>query len=177
MTLHRLHYLRWSGVAFAALLVPSLGHPALLGPEQRITAMDADNSDGFGHTVDIDGDIAVTGVPGDDAEATNAGAAYVFRRIGDTWVQEQKLTAADDANPFDGFGSDVAVDRNLIVVGSPDDDEAGNNAGAAYVFERNGSSWVRNAKLLPNDPSNSNDEFGTAVDISTDVRMRILPMR
>ncbi|MGA9827002.1 MAG: FG-GAP repeat protein [Rhodanobacteraceae bacterium] len=165
----RLLHLCWSGAALAVLLVPALGHAALLGPEQRITASDADNSDGFGHAVDIDGDVAVIGAPGDDQEATNAGAAYVFRRSGDTWVQEQKLTAETDANQFDGFGSNVAVDRELIVVGSPDDDEAGNDAGAAYVFEWNGSTWVRNAKLLPNDPSNSGDEFGTAVDISTDV--------
>ena len=140
---------------------------AMFGPEQEITAADADDSDRFGHSVDIDGDLAVVGAPDDDEEDTNAGAAYVFRRTNGVWVQEQKLTAGEDASSFDQFGWDVAVERDLIAVGAPNDDEAGpgSDSGAVYLFEWDGAVWVEIEKLLPNDPANSAYTFGISVDI------------
>lgn len=146
-------------------LAKTAGAGCVAGEPQRIEAMDADDSDWFGRAVDVSGDVAVVGAPGDDEEATNAGAAYVFRRVGGTWSQQQKLTAGNDAEQFDGFGTDVAVERDLIVVGAPGDDDADNDAGAAYIFEWNGSSWEGIEKLLPTDMSNAGYEFGSAVDI------------
>ena len=138
---------------------------SILEGEQRIAASDADAYDWFGRSVDVSGDFAVVGAPGDDEEATNAGAAYVFRRQGTNWVEIQKLTAEVDAEQFDEFGFDVAIERDLIVVGAPGDDDAGNDAGSAYVFEWDGSIWTRIEKFVPDDPSNAAYEYGTAVDI------------
>jgi hypothetical protein len=122
--------------------------------------------------VDVAGNVAVIGAPGDDEEATNAGAAYVFVRQGGGWSQVQKLTAEDDAVQHDAFGWDVAVERDLIVVGTPGDDDAaggGSDSGAVYVFEHDGISWERIIKLLPNDMSNAAYAYGTSVDIAIDV--------
>ncbi len=155
-------------VTAAVLGLGLCGFPAgatILISEQRIVAPDNDPSDWFGRAVDVYGDVAVVGAPGDDEEAIGAGAAYVFERQGSTWTEVQKLTAGTDAEQFDGFGSDVAVERDLIAVGTPGDNEAGNDAGAVYIFEWNGSSWERLTKLLPDDPSNAGHAFGTAVDI------------
>lgn len=138
---------------------------SLPGSEQRIVASDADTFDWFGRAVDVSGDFAVVGAPGDDEEATNAGAAYVFRRQGAIWVETQKLTAEVDAEQFDEFGFDVAIERDLIAVGAPGDDDAGNDAGAVYVFEWDGSSWSQIEKFVPDDLSNAAYEYGTAVDI------------
>jgi hypothetical protein len=138
---------------------------SLLGPEQRVEATDNDASDWFGRAVDIYGDIAVVGAPGDDEEAIGAGAAYVFVRGETSWEQVHKLTAAADAEQFDGFGTDVAVERDLIAVGAPGDDDAGGDAGAVYLFEWDGASWTRIKKLLPDDMSNAGYTYGTAVDI------------
>lgn len=151
-----------------ALVLTNLGPPltaASLGTEQRIQASDPDNSDWFGRAVDVSGEFAVVGAPGDDEEATNAGAAYVFRRVGFTWVEIQKLTAAADAEQFDYFGTDVAVERDLIAVGAPGDDDQGGDAGAVYLFEWDGATWTGIEKFVPNDPSNSAYEYGAAVDI------------
>lgn len=153
-------------VAAGLLAAPVAAGPP--GPEQRITTGDPDNSDRFGHSLDLDGDVAVIGAPGDDEAGTNAGAAYVFRRTDGIWTQETKLTAGADANSFDEFGWDVAVERGLIAVGAPNDDEAaggGSDSGAVYLFEWDGSAWERIEKLLPNDPANAGYTFGAAVDI------------
>ena len=46
-------------------------------------------------------------------------------------------------------------------------DENGSNAGAAYVFKRNGTVWSEEAKLLPSDGA-AGDWFGFSVYISGD---------
>lgn len=152
-------------LAVTAMVAASASAASLPGPEQRVVAMDNDNSDWFGRSVDVDGDVAVVGAPGDDEGGINAGAAYVFRRQGGNWVEVQKLTAEADAGQFDEFGVDVAVERDLIVVGAPNDDDAGNDAGAVYLFEWDGLTWVRIEKFLPTDPSNHGYTYGAAVDI------------
>jgi len=110
--------------------------------------------------VAMDGDVAVIGASGDDAAATNAGAAYVFRYNG-SWALEQKLTAGD-GEADDGFGRAVAVEGGLIVVGATYEDEIGSNAGAAYVYTESGGTWTQRAKL---NGIGAGDLFGGAVDI------------
>jgi len=137
----------------------------LFGPEQKLLASDNDNSDWFGRSVDVAGNFAVIGAPGDDEAGINAGAAYVFVRQGGTWVELEKLTAGLDADNFDEFGYSVAIERDLIAVGARWDDDAGTDAGAVYVYEWDGVNWLLDEKLLPNDINNAAYSYGTAVDI------------
>ncbi len=81
-----------------------------------------------------------------------------------------KLTAAD-GDAEDEFGRSVAVDGATAVVGAHyDEDPNGENAGAAYVFERaEGESgdeeWTQAAKLVP-DGGAAGDFFGDPVAVS-----------
>lgn len=92
--------------------------------------------------------------------------AYVFERVGDAWVEMQKLTASD-VGPEQGFGKAVAILGQRIVVGAPDHDEGADRAGAAYVFELQGSAWTQTAELLDPLPE-AGDQLGTAVAIEGD---------
>jgi hypothetical protein len=67
----------------------------------------------------------------------------------------------------DGYGSAVSVWGNVVVVGSPQDDENGANAGAAYLLRRDCSSWVVERKLVPEEVI-AGDGFGTAVAVEGD---------
>lgn len=62
--------------------------------------------------------------------------------------------------------SSLAIDNNLIVVGSSFDSTNGTRSGAAYVFDATTGSQI--VKLLPND-SNAFDEFGVSVSISNGI--------
>ena len=114
-----------------------------------------------GWSVAISGDTVVIGVPNANVGADKSGSAFVFARSGRTWKQRARLVG-DNPEAADSFGESVSVDRNTVIVGVPRDDDAGKDAGSAYVFFREGITWKKQAKLIPTDLSGS-DAFGEAV--------------
>ena len=105
-----------------------------------IKASNADTSDYFGRSVDIDNDTLVvgaiyedsksTGVNGDETDnsAQNSGAAYIFKRdtSGD-WAQTEYIKASDTSSGSE-FGYSVSIDGELSVISS-------GHSGAFYVFD------------------------------------------
>ncbi len=130
------HVYRWDGLAWSH--------------EQKLLAGDGGAGDNFGEFVDVDGDLLVVGAPGQTEEGIDAGAAYVFRWNGASWVQEAKLLAGDGAGG-ELFGMAGAICGDVIVVGAPWDDDLGDATGSAYVFRWNGAAWTPEQKLLASD--------------------------
>ncbi|MDX1460953.1 MAG: hypothetical protein R3348_07845 [Xanthomonadales bacterium] len=160
-------------------------------------------SEFYGNAMDLDGDTLVVGVVHDssasagingnedDNSIPQAGAVYVYVRKDGQWVQQAYIKASNPdggdvfGSPGDKFGQSVALDGDTLVVGAPEErsgaqgvngNQADNsipNAGAAYVFVRNGETWSQQAYLkasnTPNQFPNLNTfYFGTAVAISGD---------
>jgi hypothetical protein len=123
----------------------------------------------FGRAIAASGEWLVVGAPGEDAASVlNAGAAYVYRFNGSVYELDSPLNAADAGNN-DEFGSALAIDGDVIVIGAPEDDlPSGSGAGSAYVFERSGSIWQQRAKLVAPDGRTA-DLFGASVAISGDL--------
>jgi len=72
---------------------------------------------------------------------------------------------ASDAAANDDFGTSSAIDGDYLVVGAPGD---ASNAGAAYVFFRDGAgTWAQQAKIVSSDIAAA-DLFGASVAISGD---------
>jgi len=135
--------------------------------ETKLLAADANAGDAFGGAVAIDGNTLVIGASNDDhGDELDAGSVYVYHYEDANWTQEAKLPSPD-SNEADYFGCSVAISGNVIVVGTANDDENGSNAGAAYIFHFNGSSWAMQAKLMTSDGDDF-DYFGRAVGISSD---------
>jgi hypothetical protein len=143
--------------------------------------------DWFGHSVAVSGNtIAVgalredshsSGVNGDqlDNSLAESGAVYVFERAGSTWTQQAYLKAIN-SDRGDVFGIAVAVSGDLIAVGARGEDgsaaglggvpdEAASDAGAAYVFQRAGSTWSPGPYVKASN-TGSSDRFGTSVALS-----------
>ncbi|KAJ8612943.1 hypothetical protein CTAYLR_006200 [Chrysophaeum taylorii] len=133
-------------------------YETLLSQVARVVASDGAASDEFGSSVAIDGATFVVGAPGDNEKK---GAAYVFNAS--TYSQTTKLTAGDDGEANDYFGSAVAIYENKIVVGAYGAFASAFDAGAAYVFDR--GSLVQ--KLVAADSSEA-AYFGRAVAIHID---------
>ena len=127
--------------------------------QDKLTASDGATSDRFGRSVSIDGDYVLIGAYYDDSAK---GSAYVFKRSGTSWVQEDKLTASDGATS-DYFGQSVSIDGDYAIVGAYNDD----GKGSAYVFKRSGTTWTEQQKLLASDGA-AGDFFGISVSIDGD---------
>jgi hypothetical protein len=92
--------------------------------------------DQFGNSVAIDGDfIAVAAHLDNLTGAEDGGSVLLFgRNQGSGWGQiGGKITGASPAAD-DEFGYSLAIHDDVLAVGAPFRDEAGSNAGAAYIF-------------------------------------------
>jgi hypothetical protein len=78
-------------------------------------------------------------------------------------LEEHKIFAADGA-PEDWFGGAVAIEGDYIIVGARMDDISGSSEGSAYIFTRDTSGWIEQAKLLASDGADD-ARFGRSVSI------------
>lgn len=120
----------------------------------------------FGAAVAMGGDYAVVGAPlADVAGKEDCGAAYIFKWEGGSWQQQAKISARTGL-PWDYFGSAVAISGDSVIVGAAYAEVDGQyTAGAAYIFERQGESWVEQGRLTSTTPA-AGEYFGTSVSIS-----------
>jgi hypothetical protein len=128
--------------------------------QQKLTASDGASGDGFGYSVAIAGEYAFAGAAGDDS---GTGSAYIFKRDGTSWTQQQKLTASDGV-AADAFGFSVSIDGDYAFAGAAGDDSG---TGSAYLFKRDGTSWTQQAKLTASDGA-ADDHFGFSVAVAGD---------
>jgi hypothetical protein len=122
----------------------------------------------FGVSVSLTGNDALIGanhrVGGDTTQG--AGAAYVFRFNGNVWLQAQMLTATVPADQ-DGFGTSVCARGARAIISAYFGGADTPHVGSAFVFRRDGGTWVREDELVPSD-GEVNDAFGWSAAISGD---------
>jgi alpha-tubulin suppressor-like RCC1 family protein len=135
---------------------------------QKLEPSDIQANDNFGWDVSLDGDYVAISSRYEDDGGSNAGAVYIFKRdaVSDTWTEQQKITS-NDVEADDYFGWNVSIDGDRMVVGANNEDTRGSNAGAAYIFERSGSTWSEVKKITAGD-AQANDSFGYSVAIDGD---------
>lgn len=153
-----------------------------------LKAASTNELDRFGFSVAISGDTVLVGVRNEDSNATGvngnpadnsltqSGAAYLFVRDAGTWTQQAYLKASNSGGG-DEFGYDVAISGDTVVVGAHNErsnatgingnqnDDSFANAGAAYVFVRNGTTWSQQAYVKASN-TNAQDAFAGGVAIS-----------
>ena len=159
--------------------------------QQILTGSNTESGDSFGRDVTIDGDTIVVGAFAEDSAATGingdeddnsasanggAGAAYVFLREAGTWSQQAYLKASN-TDAGDQFGGKLSLSGDTLAVGAyhersnatgTDGDQANNStedAGAVYVFVRDGSVWSQQAYLKASN-TGFQDRFGSNISLS-----------
>jgi hypothetical protein len=132
--------------------------------QAKLTASNAAAGDEFGYSVGLHGDYAVVGAT--QISNNGSGTAYVYQRTGNTWPEQDILTAAG-LNAGDKFGISVDISGDYVIVGATGDDDDGMDAGAAFIFVRSGISWMEQIKLSGSGNS-TGDQFGISVSISGD---------
>lgn len=128
-----------------------------------LSASDATTADFFGTSVAIGEHYAIIGAPLEDTKASQAGAAYIFARTPDGWIEEAKLLASNGRS-FDGFGGAVSISGTTALIGATGVNANAPDAGAAYIFARTPSGWSEAAILTLAD-GQEDDLFGVSVSL------------
>ena len=153
-----------------------------------LKASNTDAYDSFAGSVAVSGDTVVVGAAfeGSNAIGVNgnqannsagvSGAAYVFVRSGTIWIQQAYLKASN-TEAIDRFGCSVGVSDETVVVGASledsnargvngnQGDNSADDAGAAFVFVRDGSTWTQQAYLKASN-TDALDNFAYSVAVS-----------
>ncbi len=178
-------------VSFVRACVVALSSMQVAVAQQTyVRSSNPDQQDYFGQSVAISGDTMLVGASGERSNATGvngnqldnsllaAGAAYVFVRTGGTWVQQAYLKASN-TGASDEFGAVVALSGNTAAVAAyrersnatgvngNQSDNSVFQAGAVYVFVRNGSTWTQQAYIKASNTS-AQDNFGWRLALDGD---------
>jgi hypothetical protein len=124
------------------------------------------HSDNFGFAVAIDGARAVVGAVADNTGAADAGIVYVYDLGSGTPATATVILQNPSPNVSDYFGYTVAISGSRVVVGAPDDDTYGADAGLAYVYDVAGGTPTVPVVTLLNPDGSAGDKFGVTVGIS-----------
>jgi len=111
---------------------------------QTLTSPNPYLGENLGLSVAMDDKRVVLGAPG---LSTGVGSAYVFELQGGVWsfVDQLRPTGPQVVN---GFGTDVAISGDRILVGAAKSGPPGLSPGAGYVFELQGGVWTQTARLV-----------------------------
>ncbi len=106
----------------------------------------------FGSSVSLSNNRALIGANG---------AFYIFDLENGIWSRSLVISLGADS----GFGSAVSLLNNLALVGAKSDDQAGENAGAVYIYEFDFQNWSLIEKLVPLGIEGG-DRFGSSISLS-----------
>ncbi len=122
--------------------------------------------DAFGTSVSVQGVWAAVGSPlSNPAGPTDSGSVSIFKMVSGDWAWQQTLVASD-ARAGDRFGSQVVLDGERLMVGSPYDDGIEpilGNSGQVYTFVLDGGAWSESGVVQPFQRE-IGLQFGHAVD-------------
>ena len=139
--------------------------------QSRLSPPAGVQASGFGHHLSFSGDTVLVSAYLTDVNGLKTGVVYVYVRDGaGGWTREAELLQSGDGNAGD-FGSDIAIQGDTALIGSPRADGAASGSGAAYVFLRdNTGTWSQQARLMASDGAGS-DGFGRSVSLSANTAL------
>ena len=174
--------------------------------QARLQASNAERGDSLGYSLAIseDGNTIAAGAADEDCMTpgvnptgcdhdqpldNSSGATYVFVRNGSTWAQQAFIKASNPGKE-DWFGVRIGIsgDGDTLAVGAQNEDSAaksinGNQAdnsapeaGAVYLFTRNGITWTQQAYVKGSN-TEASDEFGSSIALSRDGRTMLVGAR
>lgn len=133
-----------------------------------LAAADAISGGSFGFSVGLSNNTIGVGARFGPGATSQSGAAYVFAREGDTWIQKAKLIAGDGVDG-DNFGASISVSDQRVLVGATGHTPPNGSfdSGAAYVFQPRNGTWGQIAELFASDGISAG-EYGMALAIQND---------
>jgi antibiotic biosynthesis monooxygenase (ABM) superfamily enzyme len=119
---------------------------------------------GVSVSLSADGNTALVGGTEDNS---GTGAAWVFTRSGDRWIQQGSRLVGAGAVGIGNQGSSVALsaDGNTALVGGPLDNSS---TGAVWVYSRSGGAWIQQGSKLVGTGAVGQSAQGFSIALSAD---------
>ena len=114
----------------------------------------------FSIALSINNDYLAVGAHG---ENTFSGAAYIFKKVDQTWTQIKRI-APNDLSDNDIFGIALKLTDDYLVVAAR---EQNGGEGSIYIYNRSGDNFNFVKKITSPNPAGV-DSFGAAIDIWQD---------
>lgn len=106
--------------------------------QSQVFADGSSQPESFGSSIAVSEDRILAGAPFAGDLGIQSGAAYVFRREGEAWVQEARLlpdpAAASQGASYGAFGFMVVMDGEIALIGAP-------GLSLVYCYRRAGRTW------------------------------------
>lgn len=99
---------------------------------------------------------------------SDLGAAWIFKRTGSSWAQQQMIVPTGIVGGVGFFGASLCMDSGgqLLFVGAPGDNSG---EGSFFVFSRSGSTWTQIQRVSGSTAgTDTTAGFGTGVVCSAD---------
>ena len=153
--------------------------------QQTLKAPVPEREDHFGYRAAVSGPWLAVTAPSEDSSPTgglldnsreDSGAVFMFLRVESGW-QYSSMVKAPNADPGDRFGSSVALQDDLLVVGAMYESSKGprhpmdnsiDRSGAVYLFRLGDDRGWRLSKYLKADDPRAYDGLGMSVALSND---------
>lgn len=131
----------------------------------RFPALAEAGYDGFGVAAAVHGGTVAVGAP-------VGGSVFLFRRLGATWVRDQKIVPVEGLQEYD-FGRSIAFDGSTLAIGAPHSRSEGTTGamrtGAVYIYSLHNGIYVERDVLHPTANEHRNyDAFGFLVRMTHD---------
>ena len=125
---------------------------------QELNGRGTSNRDQFGSAVAIGEGMLFVSDPRDE-DGGKSGVVYVYNVV-DNLFQESQILVPNGAEPYDCFGTALALGNEELLVGAPWRD-----SGVVYVYSRLNGAWTESNEITASDGAQA-AEFGQS--ISTD---------
>ncbi|WP_321504340.1 PGF-pre-PGF domain-containing protein [uncultured Methanoregula sp.] len=133
---------------------------------------------GYSVAISSDGSRVIVGALENSTAGSEAGAAYIFKKPAAGWSGTTSTSSADatftGGAAGDNFGTSVSFssDGSRAIVGAYNNDTAGSEAGAAYLFDEPAAGWSGTTSASSATArftgGAANDWFGSYVSLSSD---------
>ncbi|MFM8387474.1 MAG: beta strand repeat-containing protein [Planctomycetia bacterium] len=133
-----------------------------------------DDFDQFGYSVALsdDGNVLAVGARFGDDGSLDTGEVRVYdwdptanAGAGD-WVLRGTVISSLLAGDLGGTSVSLSADGNTVAFGAPGNDDAGTDAGAAFVFDWDGTAWIARGSAITGE--DAGDNAGGSVSLSAD---------
>lgn len=130
-----------------------------------IVGENSEDRAGSSVSLNSSGNIIAIGSPGKFANEDRNGYASIFKNIAGEWIQIGSNIYGENIGDNTGFSISLNSIGNIIVIGSPHNDNMASNSGKVEVFENIEEVWTQVGTSITG--INSGDKAGYSVSINS----------